>query len=172
MALKIKDLADAVEIEIALMRWETEFSAHVVEREARGLEVADSLQATRDLIEREPEYVARAWHWFREPIMHAASKKQIIMAWIAAECNEQADAERIYDLAMGTKISIAKLRKEIKAANGITPGETHNTLAHQIVQVLSNAYGHVSDTEKLTMIAALPAIAREAKRDTERMEEK
>ena len=109
----IKDASQAAAIQIELMKWETAFASRAVREQ-----IADDLLASEDLSERNPYYLANAYEYFHSTIENATSKKQIIMAWVAGEADKREDADSVYDLLMGTKISIAKARKMIRAANG------------------------------------------------------
>lgn len=111
----IKDLSEATNMQIELMKWETRYVASKWNDEEPLSD--EEIEAMRDLVERNPEYVASAYCYLMDEIDNATSKKQILMAWVHGECDCGSNAKRLYDEAMATNISIANARKLARASN-------------------------------------------------------
>lgn len=163
MELKLSTLADAQDMQIKLMAWETAFASHAMQSATE-----EELGEIKDLIERNPAYVANAYEYFHSIINTATSKKQILMAWVCGECDDKEKARAIYDEAMASNLSIKKTREKIKVANGNSNGHAAKraTLAEDCAGLV-DTWNSFMDTKNdyptafdcASQLAALPAVA-------------
>lgn len=112
----IKDLNEATQIQIELMKFETRYANEILSN--GHTPTAEEIDDIKELLERNPAYVANAYNYLPEVIDNATSKKQIIMAWVHGECKDAETAHELFDIAMSSNLSIANARKAIREANG------------------------------------------------------
>lgn len=135
MTQTITDRAQAAAMKLELMKWET-FDAfvwmHYKPSATLTQEQIDTeIESVKELSERNPEFLSRAWVYFQEQIENATSLKQVLVAWVHGECNDRVKAVELYDAAMSSRMSFAKMRKAISDANGTTPAPKAAGLAER-----------------------------------------
>lgn len=133
----IKDLSDATQMQIELMKWETQYASFIMGTDHDLTD--EEFETAKDLLERNPAYVANAYEYFPETIRHATSKKQILMAWVHGECDDRANAIRLFDEAMASNISIANARKRARASNAKPQRAPRNGNRHATSDELNKA---------------------------------
>lgn len=158
--LNINDLNEATQMQIALMKFDTRFAHEAVHSNNQEL-----IERARELIERNPSFIARAYEYFPDVLRDADSKHQIITAWICGECDDEKIAKKIFDKAMASGFTPRRIRSRVKRANakinGTTKRERGTSLAERIVELDgTHSFGADANASFRIKVVEQPEVAR------------